>query len=76
MDKELTMDADAAARHTRFGKLPERIRFEDMTEEILRTCGPADAAGARGSGGEAVPERQGPLKPSPEGETPDQSIGT
>lgn len=33
MDKELTMDADAAARHTRFGKLPERIRFEDMTEE-------------------------------------------
>ncbi|MEV0175531.1 hypothetical protein AB0I00_31015 [Streptomyces sp. NPDC050803] len=32
MDKELTTDAAAAARHIRFGKLPERIRFEDMTE--------------------------------------------
>lgn len=34
MDKELTIDAAAAARHARFGKLPERIRFEDMTEEV------------------------------------------
>ncbi|WAZ26854.1 hypothetical protein STRCI_008510 [Streptomyces cinnabarinus] len=34
MDKELTIDAAAAARHERFGKLPERIRFEDMTEEV------------------------------------------
>ncbi|MFJ8361962.1 hypothetical protein [Streptomyces sp. NPDC093984] len=34
MDKELAMDADAAARHARFGALPERIRFEDMTEEV------------------------------------------
>jgi hypothetical protein len=31
---EVTMDAAAAAvRHARFGKLPERVRFEDMTEE-------------------------------------------
>ncbi|NEB01072.1 hypothetical protein [Streptomyces sp. SID13726] len=34
MSKDLAMDADTAARHTRFGKLPERIRFEDMTEEV------------------------------------------
>ncbi|MEU0835197.1 hypothetical protein [Streptomyces sp. NPDC005969] len=33
MNKKLTTDADTAARHARFGKLPERIRFEDMTEE-------------------------------------------
>ncbi|WP_406430422.1 hypothetical protein [Streptomyces sp. NBC_01589] len=34
MNKQLTTDADAAARHARFGKLPERIRFEDMSEEV------------------------------------------
>ncbi|KMS88076.1 MULTISPECIES: hypothetical protein [Streptomyces] len=35
MNKELPGDAAAAAvRHARFGKLPERIRFEDMTQEV------------------------------------------
>jgi hypothetical protein len=34
MNKNLTMDADAAARHARYGRLPERIRFEDMVEEV------------------------------------------
>lgn len=33
MGKELPMGTAAAARHARFGKLPERIRFEDMAEE-------------------------------------------
>ncbi|GGM18590.1 hypothetical protein GCM10010129_73500 [Streptomyces fumigatiscleroticus] len=37
MNEELTMDADAAARHARFGKLPERIRYEDMTAEVEAT---------------------------------------
>ncbi|MFI0508575.1 hypothetical protein ACH3Y9_03970 [Streptomyces sp. WSLK1-5] len=34
--------AEAAVRHARFGKLPERIRFEDMTEAA--EASPADAA--------------------------------
>lgn len=35
MSEELTTDAAAAhIRHARFGRLPERIRFEDMTEEV------------------------------------------
>ncbi|MFD6534387.1 hypothetical protein [Streptomyces sp. NPDC060184] len=34
MNEELTTDAAAAARHARFGKLPERIGFEDMTEQV------------------------------------------
>ncbi|MEU3838435.1 hypothetical protein AB0E88_00130 [Streptomyces sp. NPDC028635] len=34
MIKELPGDAAAAARHARYGSLPERIRFEDMTEEV------------------------------------------
>ncbi|MFB7506631.1 hypothetical protein [Streptomyces broussonetiae] len=34
MDKEPLTDPGAAARHARYGKLPERIRFEDMTEEV------------------------------------------
>ena len=34
MSQEATMDAAAAARHVRFGKLPERIRYEDMTEAV------------------------------------------
>ncbi|MEU2027198.1 hypothetical protein ABZ565_34495 [Streptomyces sp. NPDC016469] len=34
MNKERAMDADAAVRHMRFGKLPERIRGEDMTAEV------------------------------------------
>ncbi|MEV6118259.1 hypothetical protein AB0L59_38770 [Streptomyces sp. NPDC052109] len=33
MNRELAIDADAAARRARYGRLPERIRFEDMTEE-------------------------------------------
>ncbi|GGJ29269.1 hypothetical protein GCM10010121_045660 [Streptomyces brasiliensis] len=36
------MDAAAAVRHARFGKLPERIRFEDMTEVV--ESGPHDGA--------------------------------
>ncbi|MGR6968314.1 hypothetical protein ACU639_01675 [Streptomyces cynarae] len=39
MNKELAVDADAAARHARFGTLPERIRFEDMTEEVKAAPG-------------------------------------
>ncbi|MEV6056834.1 hypothetical protein [Streptomyces sp. NPDC052107] len=34
MGKESMSDAAAAARHARYGRLPERIRFEDMTEEV------------------------------------------
>ncbi|MGW1101565.1 hypothetical protein [Streptomyces sp. NPDC002540] len=35
MDKGHAADAAAAAaRHARYGSLPERIRFEDMTEEV------------------------------------------
>lgn len=32
MNEHVTEDA-AAARHARFGKLPERVRYEDMVEE-------------------------------------------
>lgn len=34
MNQEAEMDAAAAVRHARFGKLPERIRYEDMTEVV------------------------------------------
>jgi hypothetical protein len=34
MSYELAKDADAAIRSARFGRLPERIRFEDMTQEV------------------------------------------
>ncbi|MFJ8948046.1 hypothetical protein ACIRG4_33195 [Streptomyces sp. NPDC102395] len=34
MNQKVTMDATEVARHARFGKLPERIRFEDMTEVV------------------------------------------
>ncbi|TQJ91794.1 hypothetical protein [Streptomyces sp. SLBN-31] len=35
MSKGLTKEAaEAAVRHARFGRLPERIRFEDMTEAV------------------------------------------
>ncbi|WP_371749681.1 hypothetical protein OG302_40155 [Streptomyces sp. NBC_01283] len=34
MKKELTGDAATAARHERYGRLPERIVFDDMTEEV------------------------------------------
>ncbi|MGP4045968.1 hypothetical protein [Streptomyces sp. 2A115] len=32
MNQEATMDTAAVTRRARFGKLPERIRYEDMTE--------------------------------------------
>ncbi|GHE12751.1 hypothetical protein [Streptomyces alanosinicus] len=45
MKKELTADsAAAAARHARYGTLPERIRFEDMTEEVESAPGGAAAS--------------------------------
>ncbi|MFB7493440.1 hypothetical protein ACFC09_01830 [Streptomyces sp. NPDC056161] len=35
MNEALTTDAAAAAvRHARYGKLPERIRFEEMVQEV------------------------------------------
>ncbi|MER6371511.1 hypothetical protein ABT255_24545 [Streptomyces mirabilis] len=34
MNKKPTTDAAAAVRHARYGRLPEHIRFEDMTEEV------------------------------------------
>ncbi|MGW6159728.1 hypothetical protein ACWFRM_42565 [Streptomyces sp. NPDC055144] len=36
MDKAVVMDAEdaTAARRARYGKLPARIRFEDMTEDV------------------------------------------
>lgn len=34
MGKDLTPDTGTAARQARYGTLPERIRFEDMTEEV------------------------------------------
>ncbi|MFD0026229.1 hypothetical protein [Streptomyces sp. NPDC058382] len=33
MSEETMTDGAAAARHARFGKLPERIRYEDMVED-------------------------------------------
>ncbi|MFF5858954.1 hypothetical protein ACFY8B_25565 [Streptomyces sp. NPDC012751] len=39
MYEELTGDAVTAARHARYGRLPERIRFEDMTEEMAAERG-------------------------------------
>ena len=33
MEAEGVRDAAAAARHARFGRLPERIRFHQMVEE-------------------------------------------
>ncbi|MFF7454569.1 hypothetical protein [Kitasatospora sp. NPDC008115] len=43
MSSERTDDPAAEARLARFGRLPERIRFEDMTQE--RPAGPGDAPG-------------------------------
>jgi hypothetical protein len=37
MESQNTVDSAAAARQARFGKLPERIRFEDMVEEKQAT---------------------------------------
>ncbi|MET7474141.1 hypothetical protein ABZT17_07205 [Streptomyces sp. NPDC005648] len=46
MKQEVTPDAAAAARHARFGRLPERIPFENMTEVV--EAAPKDAASASG----------------------------
>ncbi|MFD5598373.1 hypothetical protein [Streptomyces griseorubiginosus] len=46
MNKGLSAEnAEAAVRHARFGRLPERIRVEDMTEAVEA----APAGGANGS---------------------------
>ncbi|MFJ8622130.1 hypothetical protein ACIRD3_04725 [Kitasatospora sp. NPDC093550] len=34
MSEDLSRDPDAEARRARYGTLPERIRFESMTEEV------------------------------------------
>ncbi|MFF5369832.1 hypothetical protein [Streptomyces sp. NPDC013187] len=34
MGREPASDTAAAARQARYGKLPERIRFADMAEEV------------------------------------------
>ncbi|MFD5322656.1 hypothetical protein [Streptomyces sp. NPDC127092] len=40
MDQErMTDSAAAAARHARYGRLPERVRAEDMTEEVAGAPG-------------------------------------
>ncbi|WP_436960870.1 hypothetical protein [Streptomyces sp. SudanB182_2057] len=45
MNQEPTVDAAAeAARHARYGRLPERIRFEEMTEGV--ETGPSDGTRA------------------------------
>ncbi|KQW13287.1 hypothetical protein [Streptomyces sp. Root369] len=49
MSEDVTLDAGAAARHQRYGSLPERIRFEDMTEG-------ADAAPGGGANASYGPE--------------------
>ncbi|MFJ6217207.1 hypothetical protein ACIQGZ_28325 [Streptomyces sp. NPDC092296] len=42
MENQRTTDTAATVRHTRFGTLPERIRYEDMVEE--QPVGPQDPA--------------------------------
>lgn len=37
MDNKKATDSAAAARRTRFGELPERIRYEEMGEEKAAT---------------------------------------
>ncbi|MGV9915370.1 hypothetical protein ACWEWD_34140 [Streptomyces tendae] len=44
MNNDIAMDADAAARQARFGRLPERIRFDDM-----KTVVDADRRGTGGA---------------------------
>ncbi|MEU5594980.1 hypothetical protein [Streptomyces sp. NPDC020298] len=39
MNEELAMNAATAARLARYGRLPERIRFEEMTEEVEAASG-------------------------------------
>ncbi|MEU9044939.1 MULTISPECIES: hypothetical protein [unclassified Kitasatospora] len=43
MNDDLARDPAAEARHARYGSLPERIRFEDMTEGV--DTGPSGQAG-------------------------------
>lgn len=43
VNEELGADAAAAARHAKYGRLPGRVRFEDMSEE-------AEAAPVGGAG--------------------------
>lgn len=50
MNKELTSDTAAvAARHARYGRLPERIRHEDMSEGAQDTQGKATSYDPEGS---------------------------
>ncbi|MDC0769563.1 hypothetical protein [Streptomyces sp. HD] len=42
MEGRSTTDGAAAGRRARFGRLPERVRHEDMVEEKVAT--PADPA--------------------------------
>ncbi|AEN08273.1 MULTISPECIES: hypothetical protein [unclassified Streptomyces] len=44
MRSENTVDTAVAARHERFGRLPDRVPYEDMVEE--RTSTPRDLASA------------------------------
>ncbi|MEU9630813.1 hypothetical protein ACFZDB_30310 [Streptomyces luteogriseus] len=44
MGMELSTDTAAAARHARFGKLPERIRIEDTVEGAKATAGGGENA--------------------------------
>ncbi|MFF0752989.1 hypothetical protein [Streptomyces sp. NPDC004267] len=44
MSEETAKDTHAAARHERFGALPGRIRFEDMTTEAEVDPGGTGAA--------------------------------
>ncbi|MFJ5035603.1 hypothetical protein ACIQB5_48170 [Streptomyces sp. NPDC088560] len=53
MDKGVTTDSAATARHARFGRLPERIRFEDMTQGV---------EAAPGGGGRAAFDPEGSWK--------------
>jgi hypothetical protein len=43
MESTGTRDSAAAARHARFGSLPERIGYEDMVEEQRPTSVTGDA---------------------------------
>jgi hypothetical protein len=44
MNNELPVDPDAAARQARFGKLPERVRAEDMTIDAEAAPGGGNAS--------------------------------
>ncbi|MFF4505414.1 hypothetical protein [Streptomyces sp. NPDC001401] len=42
MENQSAKDSAAAARRARFGKLPERVRYEDLVEE--KVAAPSDPA--------------------------------